>query len=171
MVYGCPPVDMQRREGRESTRDTLLRVTSEPIEIPAYQERCGQQCQISEGCQDLLRRLLTKDPEARIPLSQIKEHSWFTVCLPEGIHEYNTTLQNQQGSSESSTKHLQSVEWIENLIDMAASSRNQWKPCVCYQKQLVFSVFALPDTYVFGLRACVLRVVMQFQNNIMQLGV
>lgn len=122
MIFGSPPIDMQRKGSGECTKDKLLRIQNEPIEIPAYQDRRGQQYEVSEGCRDLLSKLLIKDPNERISVYNIKEHTWFTEHLPDAVFEYNTNLQNEQSSSESCNRNLQSVEEIKSIIKLAASS-------------------------------------------------
>jgi serine/threonine protein kinase len=39
--------------------------------------RMPEQPQVSEGCRDLLHRVLVKDPELRLSLAEVMAHPWF----------------------------------------------------------------------------------------------
>ena len=44
---------------------------------------------VSAPCQDLLARLLVANPNERMSMEEIKEHSWFLEDLPEGALAMN----------------------------------------------------------------------------------
>ena len=44
---------------------------------------------MSEGCRDLLRRLLVAKPSERLSMEEIKQHPWFQKQLPDGALKMN----------------------------------------------------------------------------------
>lgn len=49
---------------------------------------------VSEAAKDMIRRMLVKDPLARITVAQIMEHPFFADGLPDGVKEMNEGLVN-----------------------------------------------------------------------------
>lgn len=49
--------------------------------------------QVSVGCRDLLKGMLTAEPTKRIGIQGIMNHPWFLKDLPHGTHEMNARLQ------------------------------------------------------------------------------
>lgn len=47
---------------------------------------------ISQGCADLIRRLLDIDPITRITVVEVKQHAWFLIDLPRYLAEDSATL-------------------------------------------------------------------------------
>jgi serine/threonine-protein kinase SRK2 len=47
---------------------------------------------VSEGCKDLLTRLLVADPPSRMSIDEIKAHPWFLLSLPPGALDMNDQL-------------------------------------------------------------------------------
>jgi serine/threonine-protein kinase SRK2 len=67
----------------ERTNKVLMRILKVDYVIP-------ERPPISEEAKDLLRKLLVKDPNERLSLSQVQKHPWFQTNLPNGSLEYNT---------------------------------------------------------------------------------
>lgn len=69
---------------------------------------------VSTHCRDLLSRMLTADPAARITINQLMDHPWMEEGMPEGIKGLNERLLQELAPS-----CLQSVEEIERLVTLA----------------------------------------------------
>ena len=55
-------------------------------------DRAVPAAQVSLACCDLLRQLLTPEPDRRITLSRIMRHPWFVRDAPPGLLELNSRL-------------------------------------------------------------------------------
>eukprot|EP00210_Caulerpa_lentillifera_P003327 g3176.t1 len=78
---------------------------TEPLNFPVHNESL-------EDVQDLLTKMLEKDPDRRITIAQIMEHRWFRLYLPEGVLEMNNDLESKQCG-------YQSEEEIRELYEQA----------------------------------------------------
>ena len=74
----------------------------------------AQPSHVSVECQQLLSRLLTADPEARITTADILQDPWFLCSLPAGTVALNQALLQTKLAPGS-----QSVEELEHIVDMA----------------------------------------------------
>jgi len=52
---------------------------------------------VTKECRDLLHRMLAKDPDARIKLSEIKQHPWYQRDLPDGVLQYKCLSRPNDG--------------------------------------------------------------------------
>jgi serine/threonine-protein kinase SRK2 len=64
---------------------TPLGLTPAPPPAPAPQWSIPAGVEISPECRDLLSRMLVRDPDERITMSQIHTHPWFTANLPAEV--------------------------------------------------------------------------------------
>eukprot|EP00210_Caulerpa_lentillifera_P003325 g3174.t1 len=106
MVFNCFPFI---RKEDINARDYFLRIAkkvmTEPLNFPVHNESL-------EDVQDLLTKMLEKDPDRRITIAQIMEHRWFRLYLPEGVLEMNNDLESKQCG-------YQSEEEIRELYEQA----------------------------------------------------
>ena len=65
-LFGRPPFEAPGHS------DTYKRITSVDLKFPAHPP-------VSDGAKDLIRRLLVKEPELRMPLSKVVEHPWIAA--------------------------------------------------------------------------------------------
>lgn len=101
-VPGAPKMEADRR-----IRSMMDRIVNMQWSIPAGVE-------ISPECRDLLSRMLVRDPDERITMSQIHTHPWFTANLPaEAVSMNDSYLADDDYSG------VQSVEDIQALLSEA----------------------------------------------------
>ena len=70
---------------------------------------------LSEELQDLMTRMLIKDPESRITLAEIKEHAWVTAygVYPMLEEEENCELiEVTEAEVENSVQHINNLETL-----------------------------------------------------------
>lgn len=72
--------------------------------------------QVTEPCKEILRRMLTADPDKRIQIHEIMEHPWFQTNLPTSMKNINDTLVGQPLPS-----WVQCVEEIVSIIEAATT--------------------------------------------------
>lgn len=72
-LYGCPPFEA---EGHSATYRRISRVD---LRFPPQPE-------VSDGAKDLVRRLLVKEPNARMPLKDIPKHPWVVRQISKDQH-------------------------------------------------------------------------------------
>eukprot|EP00210_Caulerpa_lentillifera_P003320 g3170.t1 len=65
------------------------KVCNSPLYFP-------EKVQIPDDLQDLLTKMLEKNPEQRITLAQIMEHKWFLAYLPEEALDMNNEVNRQE---------------------------------------------------------------------------
>mmetsp|Transcript_11502 Transcript_11502/g.34552 ORF Transcript_11502/g.34552 Transcript_11502/m.34552 type:complete len:348 (+) Transcript_11502:371-1414(+) len=63
--------------------------------------RMPPEVKLSDGCKDLLLKLLVADSDARYTIAQIQAHEWFRKGLPPGSEEMNTYYLSEQGPTPS----------------------------------------------------------------------
>jgi serine/threonine-protein kinase SRK2 len=69
---------------------------------------------VSPECKNLLRRLLTADPEKRVTIPDLLQHPWYQTSLPPGAANMNYNLLQSLVPA-----GLQSVEQIEETVQQA----------------------------------------------------
>ncbi|XP_049867535.1 uncharacterized protein LOC126367819 [Pectinophora gossypiella] len=77
LLVGLPPFDSKE------THQTYKKIRYVILKYPEY---------ISENAKDLIGKLLVINPEQRLPLANVLQHSWITENAPEGTHppDFNT---------------------------------------------------------------------------------
>eukprot|EP00210_Caulerpa_lentillifera_P003321 g3171.t1 len=106
MVFDCFPfIKKEDINARGHFLRIAQKVMTEPLNFPAHDESL-------EDVQDLLTRILEKNPDRRITIAQIMEHRWFRLYLPEGVLDMNNDL-------ESKPCGYQSEEEIRELFEQA----------------------------------------------------
>lgn len=70
---------------------------------------------VSDECADLIKRILVVNPEERLSISQIQQHSWYQIALPEGATLMNNTLESQ--STQSDDEILALLEAARSISD------------------------------------------------------
>ncbi len=68
----------------------MLETLTFAVRCRRFLSHCAQ---VSEACQDLLRRMMTADPLQRISVQGIMQHPWFLHDLPPGTLDVNAQLQ------------------------------------------------------------------------------
>ncbi|GMH38283.1 hypothetical protein BSKO_06167 [Bryopsis sp. KO-2023] len=124
MLFGMYP--FSRPGDTHSDRAEMVyykRILEGKVHFPEYQQRNNTTTPISEGCLDLLKRMLESSPSQRITLEGIKSHPWFLKGLPEGSLDYNKDADTIDENHIASTRKLQSVATIEQLVKAAV------RPC------------------------------------------
>jgi serine/threonine-protein kinase SRK2 len=69
----------------------------------------------SPELQDLLDRILTRDPARRITIAEIFEHPWFCKDLPPGVREMNTNMRNHSSGFQTEEEIIGLLREAENL--------------------------------------------------------
>eukprot|EP00210_Caulerpa_lentillifera_P003323 g3172.t2 len=89
MVFNCYPfIKKEDIKGSNCFEKIATKVINEPLNFPAHDQSL-------EDVQDLLTKILEKDPDRRITLAQIMEHRWFRLYLPEGSLDMNNDLESK----------------------------------------------------------------------------
>lgn len=57
--------------------------------LSCFIDACTAACNISEGCRDLIQKLLVADPAQRLTIPGIFQHPWFLHDLPQGAITMN----------------------------------------------------------------------------------
>lgn len=74
-----------------------------------------QSVPVSDGCKDLISKILVGDPDRRITVQQILQHPWYKQGLPPGVVEMNATcLRLRQDMST-----MQTADQIKNVVNAA----------------------------------------------------
>ncbi|GMH45774.1 hypothetical protein BSKO_13737 [Bryopsis sp. KO-2023] len=124
MLFGSYPFN--RPGDVDSEQGNMVyyrRILEGKVFFPTAQKRNDTTTPISEGCVDLLKKMLEPSPSNRITLQEIKSHPWFLKGLPEGFIDYNKDAENIDENHVASTRKLQSVATIEKLVKEAV------RPC------------------------------------------
>ncbi|KAK9918051.1 hypothetical protein WJX75_000792 [Coccomyxa subellipsoidea] len=77
----------------------------------------------SDVCRDLLKRMLTPDPNHRITAPQIMQHPWFTVNMDPAMMELNAQLLQRPVPPE-----VQTPEQIEAIVKQARVAQTTMSP-------------------------------------------
>eukprot|EP00210_Caulerpa_lentillifera_P003317 g3167.t1 len=89
MVFNCYPfIKKEDVSASDWFNRVAMKVMNEPLNFPVHNESL-------EDVQDLLTKILEKDPDRRITLAQIMEHRWFRFYLPDGCLELNNDLDSK----------------------------------------------------------------------------
>eukprot|EP00210_Caulerpa_lentillifera_P003319 g3169.t1 len=90
MVFNCFPfIKQEDINGSNCFEKIAKKVMNEPLNFPVDDQSL-------EDVQDLLTKILEKDPDRRITLAQIMEHRWFRLYLPDGVLELNDGLKSEK---------------------------------------------------------------------------
>ena len=96
-LYGNPPFETK------SHQETYQKIVKIDLKFPDNPE-------ISSGAQDLIKKLLQKDPKNRLPLEEVMKHSWITdmMNLQVTFSEKRTKITRQT--------HIQKFEILKNSL-------------------------------------------------------
>eukprot|EP00210_Caulerpa_lentillifera_P003324 g3173.t1 len=110
MVFNCFPFI---KKEDINTRDYFVKIAkkvmNDPLDFPVDDQSL-------EDVQDLLMKILEKDPDRRITLAQIMEHRWFRLHLPDGVLDLNSELESEQSEHQFEKEE---EEEIRELFDQA----------------------------------------------------
>lgn len=114
MVFGTFPfgskVDKSLNDNQRVIK-TINSICHDELDFPDHRP-------ITYDLQDLLSKLLEKDPEKRINVPEILQHKWYQRNLPHGALDMNKLLSRQ-------TSGLQSEEEVKRIVEMAKSVPNE----------------------------------------------
>eukprot|EP00210_Caulerpa_lentillifera_P003326 g3175.t1 len=106
MIFNCFPFIRTEDVNCPNEFERIaMKVINEPLNFPVHDQSL-------EDVQDLLTKILKKDPDRRITIAQIMEHRWFSIHLPEGSLDMNNEL-------ESKPCGYQTKEEIRELFEQA----------------------------------------------------
>lgn len=110
MLLGVPPFEKPDSDGRAASIHTVFqRVMSGKIDIPPGV--------LSPECEDLIRKIVVKDPENRLTLSEIQKHPWYLKNLPEGALTFNQQCLEFSGE-------VEGTQPLEDISLILAAARN-----------------------------------------------
>ncbi len=69
----------------------------------------------SPELQDLMGRILTRDPAARITLAEIYEHPWFCKDLPPGVQQMNANMRSHVSGYQTEEEIIRLLRDAESL--------------------------------------------------------
>lgn len=104
MLLGCYPFSKHPSQGVTSDLEIMRRIQAVEYEIPNGV--------VSTSCEDLIQKILEKDPAKRPSIQQIQAHPWYQENLPEGATNLSEFLNVE-------LEGLQSVEDIRQIIEAA----------------------------------------------------
>lgn len=104
MLLGAYPFSDHPSKGMTSDAEIMRRIQQVEYDIPAGV--------ISTECEDLIRKILVKDPQERPSIKDIQAHPWYQDNLPEGATDLTDFLNLQ-------VEGLQPVEDIKKIIETA----------------------------------------------------
>jgi serine/threonine protein kinase len=67
MLVGKAPFTVTGKDGQENTQETFARIEACKLMMPKY---------LSAQAQDLLKRMVVKDPQKRLPIQDVLKHHW-----------------------------------------------------------------------------------------------
>lgn len=103
MLLGAYPFNPPG-EGRGGDAEVMRRIQNVEYDVPAGV--------ISAECEDLISKILTKDPKKRASIKEIQAHPWYQKDLPEGATDLEEFLKLEM-------EGLQSVEDIMEIVEAA----------------------------------------------------
>eukprot|EP00210_Caulerpa_lentillifera_P003318 g3168.t1 len=110
MVFNCYPfIKREDINAIDRFNRIAMKVRNEPLNFPEHDRSL-------EDVQDLLTKILEKDPDRRITIAQIMEHRWFRFHLPDGVLDLNDELVSEQNEHQSEEEE---EEKIKKLFEQA----------------------------------------------------
>ncbi|GMH38088.1 hypothetical protein BSKO_05972 [Bryopsis sp. KO-2023] len=113
MLFGRLPFQDPSDQSENKPKREFERLLKCQISIPTSQTSRNGERKISEGCRDLLSKIL-KTPEKRISLQGIMQHPWFVEGLPPNFEKYN-----QVAAAQAPQDASLGDESIEQLVEKA----------------------------------------------------
>ncbi|PNW86177.1 hypothetical protein CHLRE_02g075900v5 [Chlamydomonas reinhardtii] len=111
MLFARAPFDDPLATTDKARRDaTMQQILRGEWNVPAS-------VPVAPECLDLLRGILSPDPNTRFTLAQIMSHPWFSVGLPPAALTMNTVLVRQQTAQP--PPYEQSVEDVNTVLEEA----------------------------------------------------
>lgn len=110
MLLGVPPFEKPDENGRTASIHTVfMRVMTGEFDIPPGV--------ISSECEDLIRKMVVKDPAKRLTLKEIQMHPWYLKNLPEGALTFNEQCLEFSGE-------IEGDQPLEDISLILAAARN-----------------------------------------------
>lgn len=113
MLFGRLPFQDPSDQSANKTKREFQRLLKCQISIPTSQTGRNGERIISEGCRDLLSKIL-KTPENRISLQGIMRHPWFMEGLPPNFENYN-----QMAAAQAPQDQSLADESVERMVESA----------------------------------------------------
>lgn len=99
MLVGLGSFPQESDDERTTTSDELAkklaRSLTGPFELVPGLKNVSE-AQMSEECKDFLNKILQPNPQNRLEMKDIWEHSWFKHELPENFTDYNDELTTEE---------------------------------------------------------------------------
>lgn len=140
MLFGQYPFDMAARAPHQQQQEQ--RAQTMMARIVQAQWLVPDGVPISQACNDLLKRLLTADPQKRIKMTEIQQHPWFVFNLPS-----EALLMNEQCLSNPDITGLQTEEQVKGILlkaqsvtkpaDGAAVNMDEENPYETYENEII----------------------------------
>ncbi|GMH36943.1 hypothetical protein BSKO_04816 [Bryopsis sp. KO-2023] len=123
MLLGFPPFGKPGPDGKEVPMDEAIRrIAAVEYEIP--------EGVLSPECEDLIRKILVREPTDRPSIKDIQQHVWYQTELPDGALEYNDSVMDIANRSDEEGENgglgageggVQGLNEIRGILRRAAS--------------------------------------------------
>lgn len=106
MLVGAYPFERpEDKHDNQKLQKMIQRILRVDVAFPPH-------VHLSEDCQDLLSKILVREPHKRISIGGIQSHPWYMKNLPPGVKEMNNNLVIPHDG-------LQTLEEIETIVQEA----------------------------------------------------